>query len=117
MNLQLQDKIAFISGSTKGIGFAAARSLLREGAAVIINGRTAESVDAALYQLHQEFQKDMVSGIVGDFSNKNDVASIIDQINEIDILINNVGIYKPNSFFEAKGTGLHLVGRCCGVFR
>ncbi len=102
MNLQLHNKKAFISGATKGIGLATAISLLRENATVIINGRTAESVDGALHLLHQEFPKNKVSGIVGDFANKKDVASILDQINDVDILINNVGIYKPNSFFETK---------------
>ncbi len=102
MNLQLQDKTAFISGSTKGIGFATAKSLLREGAAVIINGRTQESVDTALHQLHQEFPKSTMSGIAGDFANKKDVTSVLSKLNDIDILINNVGIYKPNSFFDTK---------------
>ena len=48
MNLQLTDKLALISGSTKGIGFAIAAGLAREGAKVIINGRSEKSVNEAL---------------------------------------------------------------------
>ncbi len=102
MDLQLQNKTAFISGSTKGIGFATAKTLLQESATVIINGRTQESVNTALTKLQQEFPKASVSGIAADFNNKAAVVSLLEQINAVDIVINNVGIYKPNSFFETK---------------
>ncbi len=102
MDLQLQDKTAFISGSTKGIGFATAIAMLKEGTSVIINGRTSESVNTALLKLREKFPEKKISGIVGDFGNKNQVTSILDQIHNVDIVVNNVGIYRPNSFFETK---------------
>ncbi len=102
MDLQLKNKTAFISGSTKGIGFATAKTLLQEGATVILNGRTQESVAIALTKLQQEFPKAHVSGIVADFNNKEEVITLLEQLGTVDIVINNVGIYKPNSFFDTK---------------
>ena len=52
MNLELVDKTALISGSTKGIGFAVASQLAAEGARVIVNGRSDNAVNSALKQIH-----------------------------------------------------------------
>jgi NAD(P)-dependent dehydrogenase (short-subunit alcohol dehydrogenase family) len=100
MDLQLKNKTAFISGSTSGIGFATAKNLLQEGAIVIINGRTQKSVDSALVKLKQEIPNASVTGLSADFSNLSDVHSLLQKLPKLDILINNVGIYKSNSFFE-----------------
>jgi NAD(P)-dependent dehydrogenase (short-subunit alcohol dehydrogenase family) len=51
MDLQLDGKLAFVTGSTAGIGYAIAQGLAKEGATVIVNGRTARRVDAALDSL------------------------------------------------------------------
>ena len=67
MNLQLQGKTAFISGSTTGIGFATARALAKEGTQVILNGRTKEKLDDAVQKLQQEFPEVSISGLVTDF--------------------------------------------------
>ena len=95
MDLHLKGKKVFISGSTKGIGFETARLFLEEGAIVIINGRTKNSVESALKLLNN----DNVSGIVGDFIDESQVINLIDQIpNDIDILVNNVGIFRGKEF-------------------
>jgi NAD(P)-dependent dehydrogenase (short-subunit alcohol dehydrogenase family) len=100
MNLQLQDKTAFISGSTQGIGFSIAQQLLSEGAQVIINGRTQEKIDQAIGKLKTIMPDAKVSGIKADFSDETSVSALIDQLPDIDILINNVGIFELKSFFE-----------------
>ena len=100
MDLQLNNKTAFISGSTAGIGFAIAQSLLQEGAKVIINGRTTESVAAAVNELKQLVSGADVSGLAADFSKVEEVNTLIAQLPEIDILVNNAGIFEPKAFAE-----------------
>jgi NAD(P)-dependent dehydrogenase (short-subunit alcohol dehydrogenase family) len=95
MDLHLKGKKVFISGSTKGIGYETARLYLEEGATVIINGRTKKSVEAALSSLNS----DNVSGLVADFLENSQVETLIDHIpNDIDILVNNVGIFRGKEF-------------------
>lgn len=98
MDLQLKNKTAFVSGSTAGIGFAIAQSLLKEGANVIINGRTPDGVNAAIKELESLVEGAKVSGIAADFSKSDDVKSLIDSLPDLDILINNAGIFEPKSF-------------------
>src|SRR3954449_4006899 len=100
MDLQLHDKTAFISGSTAGIGYAIASLLLQEGATVIINGRTQDSVDKAITQLKETSSSAKVSGIAADFAKTEEVESLINQLPNLDILINNVGIFEPKPFEE-----------------
>lgn len=100
MDLELQGKAVFITGSTAGIGFATARTLAREGATIILNGRTKEKLKEAVQKLQQEFSNITISGLVADFSKQKDVVELLEKLPEIDILINNVGIYKASSFFE-----------------
>jgi len=100
MNLQLKDKTAFITGSTEGIGFATAQSLAKEGAAVILNGRTETKLKEAIQKLQEQFPEAAVSGMAGDFAKLNEVELLLDRLPEIDILINNVGIYSSASFFD-----------------
>lgn len=99
MDLKLNQKTAFISGSTAGIGFATAKRLLQEGATVIINGRSQESVDAAVNELSQ-IENAKVSGIAADFSKVEDIDKLLSALPEIDILINNAGIFEPKPFAE-----------------
>ncbi len=98
MDLRLQNKIAFISGSTAGIGFAIAKRLLQEGATVIINGRTKESVNQAVTDLKKLVPGSHVSGIPADFSRVDEVNQLIQAIPHLDILINNAGIFEPIPF-------------------
>lgn len=98
MNLELNQKKAFISGSTQGIGFAIAQQLLEEGAEVIINGRQKEKTEQAVSVLQQKFPAGKVSGLPTDFSKKEEVENLLQQLNDIDILINNVGIFELKDF-------------------
>lgn len=102
MDLKIKGKTAFISGSTAGIGFATARSLLQEGVKVIINGRSAEGVQTALGKLRQEFGAEQVSGIAADLGKPEEVEKLFAELPAVDILINNVGIYTATSFFDMK---------------
>ncbi|GGC12938.1 SDR family NAD(P)-dependent oxidoreductase [Dyadobacter sediminis] len=100
MDLQLQGKTAFISGSTQGIGFAIASGLLKEGASVIINGRTEQKVNEAVDKLKSLFPQAAVSGKAADFSKSEEVAALLESLPDIDILINNAGIFEPKPFTE-----------------
>ncbi|WP_312393768.1 SDR family oxidoreductase [Chryseobacterium sp.] len=98
MNLELTNKKAFISGSTQGIGLAIARQLLEEGTEVIINGRQRGKTENAVLELKKDFPDAKISGIAADFSNKEEVNNLLEQLHDIDILINNVGIFELKDF-------------------
>lgn len=100
MDLQLKNKTAFISGSTAGIGYAIAESLLKEGVNVIINGRSQETINTAIAQLKKDTGNDSVSGIAADFSNAEEVNKLIESLPDVDILVNNAGIFEPKAFEE-----------------
>ncbi|MET0395099.1 MAG: SDR family oxidoreductase [Chitinophagaceae bacterium] len=100
MDLRLQDKTAFISGSTAGIGFAIAKRLLHEGARVIINGRTRESVDKAVAVLQEATGNANVSGIAADFSRVGEINQLLQELPAVDILVNNAGIFEPKAFAD-----------------
>jgi NAD(P)-dependent dehydrogenase (short-subunit alcohol dehydrogenase family) len=100
MDLQLKNKTAFVSGSTQGIGFAIAQSLLAEGATVIINGRSQQRVDAAVAELKKLIPSAKVSGVPADFSKTEDVKQLIAKLPDIDILVNNAGIFEPKPFVD-----------------
>lgn len=100
MDLQLKGKTAFISGSTKGIGFAIAKQLLQEGATVIINGRKTADVNAAVEKLKEQVPLAEVAGIAASFSAIIEVNTLLAQLPDIDILINNLGIFEPKPFTE-----------------
>jgi len=101
VNLQLKNKTVFITGSTSGIGFATAKLFLKEGANVIINGRYQHSVDNAVKMLVTQFPYGNIYGVSTDFAKEREVdVLIMNELPDIDILINNVGIYKSTAFFE-----------------
>lgn len=99
MDLQLKGKRAFISGSTQGIGFSIAEQLLKEGAAVVINGRDSEKTRQTCEQLQKQFPNSDVSFISADFANTEDVSGLLDELKDIDILINNVGVFGIDDFY------------------
>lgn len=100
MDLKLNSKTAFISGSSQGIGFAIARQLLNEGADVVLNGREERKLYDAIAKLKQEFPHSAVSGIAADFSKAEEVHNLLNQLNDVDILVNNVGIFELKAFEE-----------------
>jgi NAD(P)-dependent dehydrogenase (short-subunit alcohol dehydrogenase family) len=93
VELNLSGKQAFVSGSTQGIGFAIARALVKEGASVMINGRHEEKVEKAVQSLRDEFPGGAISGKAADFERADEVAALQESFGEVDILINNVGLF------------------------
>jgi NAD(P)-dependent dehydrogenase (short-subunit alcohol dehydrogenase family) len=100
MDLQLKGKTALITGSTGGIGYGIAKVLLAEGADVIINGRTQQSVDKAAASLKQATGKAPL-GFAGDMSKAEDIARLGKAFPDVDILVNNVGRYLPHEFTQS----------------
>jgi NAD(P)-dependent dehydrogenase (short-subunit alcohol dehydrogenase family) len=99
MDLQLTNKLALISGSTAGIGFAIARALAVEGVHVIVNGRSADGVDAAVARL-APITGSRVSGFAGDLSDASTAAELARQHPGVEILVNNLGVFEPKPFEE-----------------
>jgi NAD(P)-dependent dehydrogenase (short-subunit alcohol dehydrogenase family) len=100
MDFGLLNKQAIVTGSTAGIGWATARALAAEGAAVIINGRTAARVQAAADALRREVPDARVHGIAADLSTADGCAALIAEAPDVDILVNNMGIFEPRPFAE-----------------
>ena len=100
MDLKLTDKVALVTGSTAGIGFAIARALAAEGAHVYVNGRTQKRVDAAVAAIRSLVANAKVDGIVADFSSAAGAEVVIAKLRAVDVLVNNVGIFEPKPFAE-----------------
>jgi NAD(P)-dependent dehydrogenase (short-subunit alcohol dehydrogenase family) len=100
MNIDLTGKTALVTGSTEGIGRAIAKGLAASGAEVIINGRKQDKVDAAVAKLAGEVSRGMVRGIAGDVGTAEGCAALVKSVGEVDILINNAGIFEPKPFLE-----------------
>src|ERR1039458_7932532 len=98
MNLKLDDKAALVTGSTAGIGFAIALGLAREGARVIVNGRTQARGDAALAGIRQQVPQAKLEGVALDLGTATGCEAFIRRIPTVDILINNLGIFEPKPF-------------------
>jgi len=98
MNLELIDKTALVSGSTKGIGFAIAGQLAAEGARVIVNGRSDPAVSFALEQIQKALPGAKIEGFAGDLATAVATDDLLKLFPAVDILINNLGIYEPKPF-------------------
>ncbi|MBS1526335.1 MAG: SDR family NAD(P)-dependent oxidoreductase [Bacteroidetes bacterium] len=98
MDLQLKNKKALVTGSTAGIGFAIAKGLAKEGAEVYVNGRTTERVESAIKQIKEETGNQNIHGLTADFADVKQVDELIAKLPEVDILVNNVGIFEPKAF-------------------
>lgn len=100
MELNLKNKTALVTGSTAGIGYAIAKSLAVEGASVVVNGRSNERVNAAVAKIIAETGNDKVKGIAADFADIKQIKHLIEELPEVDILVNNVGIFDPKEFIQ-----------------
>jgi NAD(P)-dependent dehydrogenase (short-subunit alcohol dehydrogenase family) len=98
MELQLTNKISLVSGSTAGIGLALTTTLAHEGATVIVNGRTQERVNAAIDQIKQTAPNAKLQGVTGDLGTQAGANDLFQQVPELDILVNNLGIYDAKAF-------------------
>jgi NAD(P)-dependent dehydrogenase (short-subunit alcohol dehydrogenase family) len=102
MDLQLQDKRALVTGSTAGIGFATVAGLFREGTSVIVNGRTSQRVEDAVQKIRglATIGTPEVTGVAADLSTTDGLGELVGQVPDVDILVNNVGIFEPKPFEE-----------------
>jgi NAD(P)-dependent dehydrogenase (short-subunit alcohol dehydrogenase family) len=100
MDLGLKGKVAVVSGSTAGIGLAIATTLAREGAHVILNGRTEERVEKALKTVRAAVSSAQVHGVAADLGNAEGIAKFVRQVPSADVLVNNLGIFEPKPFLE-----------------
>jgi len=100
MDLGLKGKRALVTGSTAGIGFATAQALAREGAHVIVNGRTAARVDAALASLRSAVPEARIIGTAADLGNARGCRQLIEAHPDVDVLVNNMGIFAAKPFAD-----------------
>jgi NAD(P)-dependent dehydrogenase (short-subunit alcohol dehydrogenase family) len=100
MQVDLSGLRALVTGSTKGIGFAVAQALATNGAEVAVNGRKAADVDAAITRIRNGAPKAKLIAAPGDAATAAGVAAVIKAAGEIDILVNNVGIFEIKDAFE-----------------
>ena len=98
MNLNLTEKTALVSGSTKGIGFSIASQLAAEGARVIVNGRSEKSVDTAIEEIRQVTPAAKLEGFAGDLAAEAATALLLKRFPTVDILVNKLGIFEPKPF-------------------
>src|SRR5471030_2405067 len=100
MNLQLDDKLALVSGSTAGIGLAIAEGLAAEGARVIVNGRTEARVREASAQILAAHPHAQLVSLPLDLSTAEGATETTHRFPELEILVNNLGVYEPKPFEE-----------------
>jgi NAD(P)-dependent dehydrogenase (short-subunit alcohol dehydrogenase family) len=99
MDLELNGKLALVTGSTAGIGRAIAAALVREGARVIVNGRTRNAVDDAVAEL-AAVGGGGVEGFTGDLGTAEAAETLVRRFPDVEILVNNLGIFEPKPFEE-----------------
>ncbi|MGD0813317.1 MAG: SDR family oxidoreductase [Verrucomicrobiota bacterium] len=98
MNLKLENKLAFVSGSTAGIGFAIAKALATEGARVVVNGRSEKRVQEAITAIRAVVPTAALEPLAADLSQAAGAADAIRRFPDTDILVNNLGMYVPQAF-------------------
>jgi NAD(P)-dependent dehydrogenase (short-subunit alcohol dehydrogenase family) len=100
MDLQLREKLALVTGSSAGIGYAIAEGLAREGATVIMNGRAAPRLERAVEMVRKKYPECKVEGFAGDLSTSQACGLLTAKYPDVDILVNNLGIFNPQPFEE-----------------
>lgn len=98
MSGPLHGQTAFVSGSTAGIGWAIADALLRDGAHVLVNGRSADHVHATLLRLRERHPHGHVEGLAADLGTAAGCVIAAGRLGHTDILVNNLGIFEPKAF-------------------
>ncbi len=100
MHLYLKEKTALVTGSTAGIGKAIAMSLVAEGATVLINGRREETIKQTMKEIHAKYPDATLHPVVADLGTEQGCQKVIEEHAEVDILINNLGIFEPIEYFD-----------------
>jgi NAD(P)-dependent dehydrogenase (short-subunit alcohol dehydrogenase family) len=100
MKIDLKGKTALVTGSTSGIGHAIARGLAAAGVDVVVNGRTQAKVDAAVAAIAKAAPGAKVRGVAADVSTVAGCKTLAAAVTDVDILINNAGIFEPKGFFD-----------------
>lgn len=100
MHLNLKGKTALVTGSTAGIGKAIAMSLAAEGANVLINGRREEKVNQTIQEIEAQYPEANLQSVVADLGTEQGCQKVIEEYSEVDILINNLGIFEPVEYFD-----------------
>ena len=100
MNLDLTGKLALVTGSTRGIGLATATGLAQIGAEVIVNGREDAAVTEAIAKIRQSSPSAKAHTAAFDLGTADGCAALVARFPEVDILVNNLGIYEPKAFFD-----------------
>jgi NAD(P)-dependent dehydrogenase (short-subunit alcohol dehydrogenase family) len=100
MDLELKGKRALVTGSTAGIGLAVVKALAREGADVVVNGRTSERVESAEAEVREAAPGVKVTGVAADLGSAEGCAQLEAAVPAVDILVNNVGIFEPKPFLD-----------------
>ncbi|MCB5190897.1 SDR family oxidoreductase [Methylobacillus arboreus] len=100
MKLDLENKLALVTASSAGIGLEIAKSLAREGARVIVNGRTQASVDKAIKRIQQDHPQARLEGLAADNGTLEGTQATVQQFPDVDILVNNLGVYEAVGFFD-----------------
>jgi NAD(P)-dependent dehydrogenase (short-subunit alcohol dehydrogenase family) len=118
MKIDLSGRTALVTGSTAGIGYAIAKGLAAAGADVVLNGRSQATVDTAVKKLAAEVSGSKVRGIAADVSTAAGCKALVVALPDVDILINNAGIYGAKDFFDIPDedwTGIFEVNVMSGV--
>ena len=109
MNLKLDGKLAMVTGSTAGIGFAIARGLAAEGARVVVNGRSDARVAAALKAIRRDHPGTRLDGLVADLSRPEEALAAYERFPNVEILVNNLGTYEVKPFAEITDADWHAI--------
>lgn len=100
MHIDLSQRRAIVTGSTAGIGRAIATGLAAAGAHVVITGRTQARVDEAIGGIEKQVVNASLEGFAGDLGTCEGVEALIAAVPDVDVLINNLGIFEPKAFFD-----------------
>ena len=100
MHIDLFGKQAVVSGSTGGIGLAIVEGLAAAGACVVVNGRHADKVEQAIARVREKHPQAQLLGFAGDLGSAQGCAALLEKHPHCDILVNNLGVYGPQDFFE-----------------
>lgn len=121
----LKDKVAVVTGGTRGIGYCIAEALLKEGARIFICGRKGAEVEKAVEALAGADSRDKAGGIEANVARYDDCRKLIhgaaERFGGIDILVNNAGVavfspvdqLRPEDWDAVIGTNLSGVFYCC----